>query len=362
MSDRVLMKGNEAIGEAAVQAGCQCYFGYPITPQNELTAYMSKRMVEEGRVFIQSESEIAAINMCFGAAAVGVRTMTSSSGPGISLKQEGISYLAGAELPVFFVNVMRGGPGLGNIAPSQADYFQCTRGGGHGDYRTLVYAPSDVQELYDYTLLGFDVADRYRNPTMIAADGILGQMMEPLVLTRYEEPKDLPSKLPWQLGDPATQEPIWMTSVHLGEGKLEAHNLKLQKKYEEMEAKEVRFEETMTDDADMIMVAYGTSARVAKAAMAKAREAGIKVGVFRPITLWPFPSKPLNALADRIDNFLAVEMSLGQMVEDVRLATCGKARVHLHGRTAGGVPVEDDIVEQLKKILASKGDEIIRNF
>jgi len=356
------MKGNEAIGEAAVQAGCQCYFGYPITPQNELTAYMSKRMVEEGRVFIQSESEIAAINMCFGAAAVGVRTMTSSSGPGISLKQEGISYLAGAELPMFFVNVMRGGPGLGNIAPSQADYFQCTRGGGHGDYRTVVYAPSNVQELYDYTFLGFDVADRYRNPAMIAADGILGQMMEPLVLTKYEEPKDLPSKLSWQLGDPATQEPIWMTSVHLGEGKLEEHNLKLQKKYEEIEAKEVRFEEVMTDDADIIMVAYGTSARVAKAAMAKAREAGIKVGLFRPITLWPFPNAPLNALADRIDNFLAVEMSLGQMVEDVRLATCGKARVHLHGRTAGGVPVVDDIVEQLKKILASKGDEIIRNF
>ena len=362
MSDRVLMKGNEAIGEAAVQAGCQCYFGYPITPQNELIAYMSTRMVEEGRVFIQSESEIAAINMCFGAAAVGVRTMTSSSGPGISLKQEGISYLAGAELPVFFVNVMRGGPGLGNIAPSQADYFQCTRGGGHGDYRTIVFAPSDVQELYDYTLLGFDVADRYRIPTMIAADGILGQMMEPLVLTEYKQPTDLPSKQPWQLGDPSTQEPLWMTSVHLGEGKLEAHNLHLQKKYDLIEANEVRFEETMMDDAEIVIVAYGTSARVAKAAMVKAREAGIKVGMFRPITLWPFPYAPLNALADRIENFLTVEMSLGQMVEDVRLGTCGKSRVHLHGRTAGGVPVEDDIVEQLKKILASKGDEIIRNF
>ncbi len=362
MSERVLMKGNEAIGEAAVQAGCQCYFGYPITPQNELTAYMSKRMIEEGRVFIQSESEIAAVNMCFGAAAVGVRTMTSSSGPGISLKQEGISYLAGAELPMFYVNVMRGGPGLGNIAPAQSDYFQCTRGGGHGDYRVIVYAPSNVQELYDYTFLGFDVADRYRNPSMIAADGILGQMMEPLVLRDYKDPGDLPSKEPWQLGDPLTQEPIWMTSVHLGEGKLEAHNLRLQKKYEEIEAKEVRFEEIDCDDADIVMVAYGTAARVAKSAMVKARAQGIKVGLFRPITLWPYPMPQLGELAERIDNFLVVEMSLGQMVEDVRLAVCGKSRVHLHGRTAGGVPIEDEIVEQLKKILASKGDEIFRNF
>jgi 2-oxoglutarate ferredoxin oxidoreductase subunit alpha len=362
MNEKVLMKGNEAIGEAAVQAGCRCYFGYPITPQNELTAYMSKRMIEEGRVFIQSESEIAAINMCFGAAAVGVRTMTSSSGPGISLKQEGISYIAGAELPVFYVNVMRGGPGLGNIAPAQSDYFQSTRGGGHGDYRVIVYAPSDVQELYDYTMLGFDMADRYRNPTMILADGILGQMMEPLVLKEYVAPDDLPSKEPWRLGDPATKEPLWMTSVRLGEGELEQHVLKLQKKYDTIAETEVRFEEIEIDDADVIMVGFGTAARVARSAMARARKRGIKVGLFRPITLWPYPMSRLNALADRVGNFLVVEMSLGQMWEDVRLAVEGKARVHLHGRTAGGIPVEDEIVDEIEKILASKGSEILRNF
>ncbi len=362
MSERVLMKGNEAIGEAAVQAGCQCYFGYPITPQNELTAYMSKRMLEEGRVFIQSESEIAAINMCFGAAAVGVRTMTSSSGPGISLKQEGISYVAGAELPLFFVNVMRGGPGLGNIAPSQADYFQCTKGGGHGDYRVIVYAPSDVQEQYDYTMLGFDLADRYRIPVLLATDGILGQMMEPLVLKKYKDPGDLPSKEAWRLGDPATKEPIWITSVRLGEGELEEHNFKLQKKYEEIAEKEVRFEEISLDDADIVMVAYGTSARVARSAMEMARAEGIKAGLLRPITLWPFPEKRLREIADKVDNMLAVEMSLGQMWEDVRLAVCGACRVHLHGRTAGGVPEETAIVDQIRKIMNSKGDEIIRNF
>jgi len=362
MAEKVLMKGNEAIGEAAVQAGCQCYFGYPITPQNELTAYMSKRMIEEGRVFIQSESEIAAISMCFGAAAVGRRTMTSSSGPGISLKQEGLSYIAGAELPVFYVNVMRGGPGLGNIAPAQSDYFQATRGGGHGDYRTIVYAPCDVQELYDYTMLGFDMADRYRNPVMIAADGILGQMMEPLVLNEYKRPDDLPSKQPWQLGDPSTKDPIWMTSVRLGEGELEEHNLRLQKKYDEIVKNEVRYEETMIDDADVVIVAFGTSARIAKTALGIAREKGLKVGLFRPITLWPYPTERLNALADRVKKLLVVEMSLGQMWEDVKLAVEGKADVHLHARTAGGVPSEDEVVEHIEKVFASKPGETVRNF
>lgn len=362
MAEKVLMKGNEAIGEAAVQAGCQCYFGYPITPQNELTAYMSKRMIEEGRVFVQSESEIAAINMCFGAAAVGVRTMTSSSGPGISLKQEGISYIAGAELPVFYVNVMRGGPGLGNIAPAQSDYFQSVKGGGHGDYRVLVYAPSDVQELYDYTMLGFDMADRYRTPTMILADGILGQMMEPLVIKDYKDPGDLPSKQPWRLGDPSTTEPIWMTSVRLGDGELEEHNLRLNKKYETIVANEVRYEESNVDDAEVVIVAFGTSARIAKSAIARARAEGIKVGLMRPITLWPFPEARLNELAGKVKNFMVVEMSLGQMWEDVRLAVEGKVPVHLHGRTAGGVPNEDAIIEQLKKVIASSGDQIIKNF
>ena len=362
IGEKVLMKGNEAIGEAAVQAGCDGYFGYPITPQNELTAYMSRRMVEEGRVFIQSESEIAAINMCFGAAVVGRRSMTSSSSPGISLKQEGISYMASAELPVFFVNVNRGGPGLGNISPAQSDYFQSTRGGGHGDYRVIAFGPADVQELYDFTMLGFDLADKYRNPAMILADGILGQMMEPLVLKEYKPIPDLPAKQPWRLGDPSTKEALLITSLILNAGGMEERNLDLFRKYEEIERNETRYEEVMVDDADIVMVAYGTASRIARSAMEQAREAGIKVGLFRPITIWPYPSKPIRALAEKMDNLLVVEMSLGQMWEDVRLAVEGRARVHLHGRTAGGIPEQDEIVAQLKKILDSKGDGVIRNF
>ncbi len=362
IGERVLIKGNEAIGEAAVQAGCMGYFGYPITPQNELTAYMSRRMVEEGRVFIQSESEIAAINMCFGAAVVGKRCMTSSSSPGISLKQEGISYMASAELPVFFVNVNRGGPGLGNISPAQSDYFQATRGGGHGDYRVIAFGPSNVQELYDYTMLGFDLADKYRNPAMILADGILGQMMEPVTLKPYEPIHDLPSKQPWRLGDPSTPDAMLITSLILDKTGMEERNLALFRKYEEIEKNETRYDESMTDDAEVVMVAYGTAARIARSAMDQARAEGIKVGLFRPITLWPYPSKALNKLADRVKNMLVVEMSLGQMWEDARLSVEGKAKVHLHGRTAGGIPVQDEIVEQLKQILKHKGDGIIRNF
>jgi 2-oxoglutarate ferredoxin oxidoreductase subunit alpha len=362
IGERVLMKGNEAIGEAAVQAGCNAYYGYPITPQNELTAYMSKRMIEEGRVFIQTESEIAAINMCFGSAAVGARSMTSSSSPGISLKQEGISYMASAELPVFYVNVNRGGPGLGNISPAQSDYFQATRGGGHGDYRVIVFGPADVQELYDFTMLGFDLADKYRNPAMILADGILGQMMEPLVLKPYRPLPDLPSKQPWRLGDPSTKDPILITSLILGPRGMEERNLKLFRKYEEITKNEVRYEEVDTEDAEVIIVAYGTASRISRSAMMRAREEGIKVGLFRPITIWPYPYDRLRELAEGVDNFLTVEMSLGQMWEDVRLGVEGKARVHLHGRTAGGIPQEADIVSDLRKILESKGDEIIRNF
>lgn len=362
IGERVLIKGNEAIGEAAVQAGCMGYFGYPITPQNELTAYMSRRMPEEGRVFIQSESEIAAINMCFGAAVVGKRCMTSSSSPGISLKQEGISYMASAELPVFFVNVNRGGPGLGNISPAQSDYFQSTRGGGHGDYRVIAFGPSNVQELYDYTMLGFDLADKYRNPVMILADGILGQMMEPVVLREYKSLPDLPSKQPWRLGDPSTPEPMLITSLILDKTGMEERNLQLFRKYEEVEKNETRYEESMTEDAEIVMVAYGTAARIARSVMGQARAEGIKAGLFRPITLWPYPSKPLSKLADRVKNMLVVEMSLGQMWEDARLSVEGKAKVHLHGRTAGGIPVEDEILAQLRKILAHKGEGIIRNF
>ena len=362
IGEKVLMKGNEAIGEAAVQAGCQGYFGYPITPQNELTAYMSRRMVEEGRAFIQSESEIAAINMCFGAAVVGQRCMTSSSSPGISLKQEGISYMASAELPVFYVNVNRGGPGLGNISPAQSDYFQATRGGGHGDYRVIAFGPSNVQELYDFTMLGFDLADKYRNPAMILADGILGQMMEPLVLNEYKPLPNLPSKQPWRLGDPSTREALLVTSLILNPGGMEERNLQLFKKYEEIEKNEVRYEEVMLDDAEIVMVAYGTASRIARSVIDEAREAGVKVGLFRPITIWPYPHRQIRNLAERVKDLLVVEMSLGQMWEDVRLAVEGRARVHLHGRTAGGIPQQGEIIDQLKRILASKGDEIIRNF
>lgn len=362
IGEKVLMKGNEAMGEAAIQAGCMAYFGYPITPQNELTAYMSRRMVDEGRVFIQTESEIAAINMCYGSASVGARCMTSSSSPGISLKQEGISYMASAELPVFYVNVNRGGPGLGNISPAQSDYFQSTRGGGHGDYRTIVLGPTNVQELYDFTMLGFDLADKYRTPTMILADGILGQMMEPLVLHEYKPLPDLPSKADWRLGDPATPDPILITSLILNVGGMEQRNFDLFKKYEQIAANETRYEEVDTEGADIVIVAYGTAARIARSAMEEARAEGIKVGLFRPITLWPFPHDPLAKLADKVENMLVVELSLGQMWEDVRMATGCKTKVHLHGRTAGGLPEQADIVDAIKKAMASKGDEIVRNF
>ncbi|MBD3348693.1 MAG: 3-methyl-2-oxobutanoate dehydrogenase subunit VorB [Candidatus Eisenbacteria bacterium] len=363
MGEKVLMKGNEAIGEAAVQAGCMGYFGYPITPQNELTAYMSKRMVEEGRTFIQSESEIAAINMCFGAATVGQRCMTSSSSPGISLKQEGVSYMASAELPVFYVNVNRGGPGLGNISPAQSDYFQATRGGGHGDYRVIAFGPSNLQELYDYTMLGFDLADKYRNPAMILADGILGQMMEPVTLKPYSPIPDLPSKQPWRLGDPSTSEPLLVTSLILQVSGMEERNYRLFEKYEKIAENETRWDEYKTDDAEIVIVSYGTAARISRNVIDRAREEeGIKVGLFRPITIWPYPTQPLRALAERVKSFLVVEMSLGQMWEDVRLAVEGRAPVHLHGRTAGGIPEEDEVIEQLKQALEYKGDAYLRNF
>lgn len=362
MEEKVLMKGNEAIGEAAVRAGCQGYFGYPITPQNELTAYMSVRMLEEGRVFIQTESEIAAINMCYGAAAVGARCMTSSSGPGISLKQEGISYMASAQLPVFYVNVCRGGPGLGNISPAQSDYFQSTRGGGHGDYRVICFGPANVQELYDFTMLGFDLADKYRNPAMILADGILGQMMEPLALREYKEMPGLPSKQSWRLGDPSTKEPILITSLILNPALMEKLNLELQAKYDAIAKNEVRHEEVDCDGADIILVAYGTASRICRSVMAAARAQGVKAGLFRPITIWPYPYERLGKLAERTKNFLVVEMSLGQMWEDARLGVEGRARVHLHGRTAGGIPEEGEILAQMRKILDSKGNEIFRNF
>ena len=342
------MCGNEALAEAAIIAGVDAYFGYPITPQNEVTAYMSKRMPEEDRVFIQCESELAAVNMVYGAAATGKRAMTSSSSPGISLMQEGISYLSGAELPAVIVNVMRGGPGLGNIAPSQGDYFQSTRGGGHGDYRTIVLAPSSVQELVDIMPLAFDLADEYRMAVIVLADGILGQMMEPIVLEKKPQRK-LPPK-DWALTGADNREQNIVRSLWLKEGALEELNYKLQRKYRRVEKKEVLCEEHEVDDADIIVVAYGVAARIARSAVTKARQEGIKVGLIRPITLWPFPSDQISKIADEWRIFLTVEMSCGQMVEDVKLAVAGKAPVVFYGRPGGGVPTLDQILENIKQL------------
>ena len=341
------MCGNDACGEGAVLAGCRFYAGYPITPQNELTAYMSKRMLEIGGVFIQAESELAAINMVFGAAAAGARAMTSSSSPGISLKQEGISYLVGCELPAVIVNIQRGGPGLGNIAPSQADYFQAVKGGGHGDYNMIVLAPASVQELLDYTRLAVELADKYRNPAFILADGLLGQMMEPVQIPPIAHSPQTIDK-PWALTGCAGRKPNIIKSLILAEGALEAHNIKLQEKFRKMREAETRAESFHLKDSDMILVAYGSVARMAKAAMETARAKGLKVGMIRPITLWPFPEKLIGETADRTKKFLVVEMSAGQMVEDVRLAVNGRARVEFYGRMGGGIPSEDEIFQRIE--------------
>jgi 2-oxoglutarate ferredoxin oxidoreductase subunit alpha len=356
VDERVLMCGNEALAEAAILAGCDAYFGYPITPQNEIPAYMSRRMPEEGRVFVQSESELAAINMVFGASATGKRTMTSSSSPGISLMQEGISYLAGAELPAVVVNVMRGGPGLGNIAPSQGDYFQATRGGGHGDYRTIVLGPSSVQELVDCMPLAFDLADEYRMTVMVLADGILGQMMEPIVFKKNSRPK-LPPK-DWALTGAKGREQNIVRSLLLKEGALEEHNNKLKAKYEQIEKDEVLCEQYEVDDAEIVVVAYGVAARIVQGAVTRAREEGIKAGWIRPITLWPFPTEQISRAANEFRIFLTVEMSLGQMVEDVKLVVAGKAPVLFYGRAGGGVPTVDEVLDKIKQLtLKSKTED-----
>jgi 2-oxoglutarate ferredoxin oxidoreductase subunit alpha len=345
---RILMCGNEALAEAAIIAGCDAYFGYPITPQNEVTAYMSRRMPEENRVFVQSESELAAINMVFGASATGKRTMTSSSSPGVSLMQEGISYLAGAELPAVIVNVMRGGPGLGNIAPSQGDYFQSTRGGGHGDYRTIVLGPSSVQELVDCMQLAFDLADQYRMPVIVLADGILGQMMEPIVLEKRPG-RELPPK-DWALTGAKGRQQNIVRSLWLKEGALEQLNYKLQSRYEQIQKNEVLCEQYEVEDADIVVVAYGVAARIVRGAVTKAREEGIKAGWIRPVTLWPFPTQQINKAADELRIFLTVELSMGQMVEDVKLAVAGKSPVVFYGRPGGGVPTVDEILDKIRQL------------
>lgn len=348
MAHKVLMCGNEACGEGAVLAGCTFYAGYPITPQNELTAYMAKRMNEVGGVFIQAESELAAINMVFGASCAGVRAMTSSSSPGISLKQEGISYLVGCELPCVIVNMQRGGPGLGNIAPSQADYFQAVKGGGHGDYKLIVLAPSSVQELLDYTYLAFDLADKYRNPTFILGDGLLGQMMEPLQINLKPPSTKVPK--PWTLTGCKGRRPNIIRSLLLGEGALEEHNKKLQEKFKRMNEYETRAETLYIKDSEIIVVAYGSVARMAKSAVENARSKGLKAGLIRPITLWPFPNRLFEDIGLRAKRILVVEMSAGQMVEDVRLAVNGRVKVDFYGRMGGGIPSEEEILGQIETL------------
>lgn len=344
---KMLMKGNEAIGEAAINAGCKHFFGYPITPQNELPQYMSKRLPEEGGVFLQAESEVAAINMVYGAAGAGVRVMTSSSSPGISLKQEGISYIAGAELPCVVVNIVRGGPGLGSIQPGQCDYFQATKGGGHGDYRLLVLAPATVQEMVDLVQDAFDLADKYRNPVMILGDGILGQMMEPV---EFKEREALSIKKEWATNGAVGRKPNIINSLYLQPDALEKHNIHLQKKYKEMEANEVRYEETGVQDADIILVAYGTTARIAKTAMELAKKDGLKVGMIRPISLWPFPEKAFREAAKTAKAFLTIEMSSGQMVEDVKMAVQFEKPVHFYGRMGGMVPTPEEIYNKIVEL------------
>ncbi|BBB93074.1 MAG TPA: 3-methyl-2-oxobutanoate dehydrogenase subunit VorB [Methylomusa anaerophila] len=352
MAEKILMKGNEAIGEAAIVAGCRHYFGYPITPQTELTEYLSKRMPQINGVFVQAESEIAAINMVFGAAGAGARAMTSSSSPGISLKQEGISYIAGAELPCVIVNMVRGGPGLGGIQPAQSDYFQATKGGGHGDYRTIVLAPNSVQELVDITILSFDLADKYRNPVLILGDGALGQMMEPVEFTGIDSK---PMEKPWAAtGLRGRTEPNIITSLHLQPEKLEQHNIHLQEKYAKIRENEIRYEELYTEDAELILVAYGITSRIACSAMEKARSEGLKVGMLRPITLWPFPDLPLARLAKTTNAFLVLELCAGQMIEDVRLAVNGLKPVYFYGRMGGMMPSPKAIYNQAANILAGK--------
>ena len=345
------MTGNEAIGEAAIAAGCRLYAGYPITPQNELTAYMSKRMVEEERIFIQSESELAAINMVFGASVAGARAMTSSSSPGISLKQEGISYLAGCELPAVIVNIMRGGPGLGNIAPAQSDYFQATRGGGHGDYRTIALAPSSVEEAVDLTKLAFELADKYRGPVLVIGDGILGQMMEPVRKSTLSPITDHQSPKPWALTGAKGRKPNIIRSLYLKPGALEELNNRFQEKYREIEESKTMYENILTKDAELIIVAYGTTSRMAKAAAQNLRKRKKKAGLIRPITLWPFPKKIIKETARNAKAFLVVEMSSGQMVEDVELAVGGSRPVHFYGRPGGGVPTPEEIEKKAEKLL-----------
>ena len=352
MAERVLMKGNEAIAEAAIRAGCVHYFGYPITPQTEIAAYMAKKLPKVGGIFLQAESEIASINMVYGAAATGTRVMTSSSSPGISLKSEGLSYIAGSDVPALVVNVQRGGPGLGGIQPSQSDYFQATKGGGHGDYRMIVLAPASVQEMASLTMKGFDLADKYNMISMILADGTIGQMMEPIT---FEDTVVATYEKPWALtGTECKRAHNIVNSLYLKPDELEVKNFERFEKYAIVEENEPMWEEYMMEDAEVCVVAFGIASRVAKNAVVAARAEGIKAGLIRPITLWPFPKKALAAAADKVKGFVSVELSMGQMIEDVRLATGCKKPVALCNRAGGMIPSPEEVLESLRK--AQKGE------
>ncbi|MFC2050374.1 3-methyl-2-oxobutanoate dehydrogenase subunit VorB [Chloroflexota bacterium] len=351
---RVLMTGNAAIGEAAIRAGCQSYFGYPITPQNELTEYMAANLSRRnGYAFVQAESELAAINMVYGASLVGVRAMTSSSSPGISLKQEGISYLAACELPAVIVNMSRGGPGLGSIVAAQSDYFQATRGGGHGDYRTIVLAPSSVQELADLTHKAFDLADKYKIPVIILGDGILGQMMEPVEF-KHEAPAELPIRSDALRG--AKGRPSKFIKTFTSDpSQLEEINWSLFRRYELIKKDEAAYEAFLVEDAELIVVAFGIAARIAKGAIRTARAEGLKIGLLRPITLWPFPDEAVKELAKRVKQFLVFEMNMGQMVEDVQLALEGKGEISFYGRPGGVIPTPSEVARVISRLYYQKG-------
>lgn len=348
----LLMKGNEALAEAALQAGCRFYAGYPITPQNEIPEYMAKKMPEVNGVFIQAESELAAINMVFGAAAAGVRAMTSSSSPGISLMQEAISFLAGAELPAVIVNIQRGGPGLGNITASQGDYFQAVKGGGHGDYRCIVYSPFNLQEMWDLTMRAFDKADKYRMPVMILGDGVVGQMMEPFHPTKYAKPR-LPEK-DWVLDGCKGRKPRVIRSLCMGQGELEQRNLKLMAKYDLIKKNETLFDSYHVKGAKLIVVAFGIAARIALSAVTELRSEGMKIGLFRPVTLYPFPEKELIRMAGRGKRFLVAEMNAGQMVDDVRLAVNGRSEVLFYGRPGGVVFSPEELAKKIRAVYNRK--------
>ncbi len=348
MSEKVLMKGNEAIAEAAIQAGCRHYFGYPITPQTEVAAYMSKRMPKIGGTFLQAESEVAAINMVIGVSSTGKRVMTSSSSPGVSLKSEGISYLAGCDLPALVVNVQRGGPGLGGIQPSQSDYYQSTKGGGHGDYHNIVLAPASVQEMASLTVKGFELADKYRMVSMILADGTMGQMMEPVSLDAFDVKT---VEKPWALtGTECKREHNIVNSLYLQPEELEIKNFERYEKYKAIEENEVMYEEYLMDDAEVCVVAFGITARVAKNAINEARAKGVKVGMIRPITLWPFPKKVLAAAADKCKAFICVEMNMGQMIDDVKLSIECKKPVYLCNRVGGMIPSPEEVLAKIEEI------------